>query len=363
MIFLLFQFLLFSLFYKLYFTTDTLQSILTFLLLSILLLLNSTLPLFIPIFPLSLPLSILLLCSSMYFIFQILFSYYKVYKTLSLKDHSLILSLLSILSSFIILSSLLLSQSASLLLLQFVLLFFSCIPFLFALHLLLLFTTKQSTLLMAINYSIDYYEQKKHIVLHMNVVKDFLFVCFKVLLTILNFSFFLVSNLFYTASLGIAKYHALKMHSQSLQEQYKSYFKVGFILLFSSICFIVSSIFLYYYEEPTSYSMIVGISIACYCFVDFILTIKEVIKTRKSKALEKNALLAISISSSLLCFVLTQTALTSFADESYLLINNTLASFFFGGLAALIGCFVMIESILLQKKTRYMLDPSKPSSL
>jgi len=95
--------------------------------------------------------------------------------------------------------------------------------------------------------------------------------------------------------------------------------------------------------------MQIALVIALYTFVEFGINIKETFRLRKSKNLEAKALRAISFSSTLLCFVLTQTAIMSFANEGDNSFANALSGVVFGGLAALIGLYVILDSFSHKK--------------
>ena len=96
--------------------------------------------------------------------------------------------------------------------------------------------------------------------------------------------------------------------------------------------------------------MYIALVIALYTFVEFGINIKESIRLHKSKALEAKALQAVSFSSTLICFVLTQTAILSFAGEGDNSFVNALSGVVFGALASLVGLYVILDSISNKKK-------------
>lgn len=95
--------------------------------------------------------------------------------------------------------------------------------------------------------------------------------------------------------------------------------------------------------------MYTALVIAFYTFIEFGINIREAFRIRKSKKLESKALRAISFSSTLLCFVLTQTAIMSFSSEGDNSFSNALSGVVFGGLAALTGLYVIIDSFRYKK--------------
>lgn len=193
-------------------------------------------------------------------------------------------------------------------------------------------------------------KEKKLVFVRISVVKDVFMVLSKTVISIAALSFFMFTNALYSAGLGVARYIAVKMHTQDGKKQIRSYFYVGGVIFFASACYVVYSIRLFHKSEIPSYDKIFGIVIACYTFFEFGINVREAIRLRKSNALETKALRAISLSSTLLCFVLTQTALMSFTHEGDSSFANALAGVVFGGAAALVGIYVMVRSKILQKR-------------
>jgi len=193
-------------------------------------------------------------------------------------------------------------------------------------------------------------KSKRLVFVRISMVKDVFMVLSKAAISIIASSLFMFANVLYSTGLGIARYIAVKMHMQNGKKQIQSYFHVGGVIFLASACYVIYSIRLFYKSQTASVPMIVGIAIACYTFLEFGINIREAIRLRKSNALEAKALRAISLSSTLLCFVLTQTALMSFANEGDSSFANALAGVVFGGAAALVGIYVMIQSRILSRR-------------
>lgn len=181
------------------------------------------------------------------------------------------------------------------------------------------------------------------------IMKDAFLVIGKTIISVIALSFFMFVNALYSAGMGIARLVALKMHTQERTKQIVSYRFVGIIISVSSICYVFYSIRLFFGGTTGVYSMNIALIIALYTFVEFGINIKEAIRLRKSKELEAKALRAISFSATLLCFVLTQTAIMSFAAEGDNSFSNALSGVVFGGLAAQRGLFVIIDSFRHKK--------------
>ena len=192
--------------------------------------------------------------------------------------------------------------------------------------------------------------KRKLIFTRVSILKDAFFVAGKGILSIISLSFFMFVNALYSAGTGIARFLAVRMHTQEKAKQVTSYRYVGIVISASSICYVLYSVRLFFGGGTGDYDMYAALAIALYTFVEFGINIKEAIKLRKSKALEAKALRAVSFSSTLICFVLTQTAIMSFANEGDNSFANALSGVVFGGLAAFVGIFVILDSISYMKK-------------
>jgi len=191
----------------------------------------------------------------------------------------------------------------------------------------------------------DLMKSKKLVFTRLSIFKDIFLVAGKVIISIISVSFFMFTNALYSAGMGVARFVALKMYTQNKEKQIESYRLVGIIISISSICYVLYSVRLFFGGKTGSYDMIIALVIAMYTFVEFGVNIREAIRLRKSKVLEAKALRAISFSGTLLCFVLTQTAIMSFAAEGDNSFANALSGVVFGGLAALRGIFVIMDSL------------------
>ena len=195
-------------------------------------------------------------------------------------------------------------------------------------------------------------KERKLIFARVSILKDIFLVVGKGILCIISVSFFMFVNALYSAGMGLARFIAVRMHTQEKKEQVKSYRNVGIIISFSSICYVLYSIRLFFGGKTGDYDMYIALVVALYTFVEFGINIKEAIRLHKSKALEAKALRAASFSSTLICFVLTQTAIMSFAGEGDNSFANALSGIVFGGLASLVGIYVIFDSISNRKKLK-----------
>lgn len=193
--------------------------------------------------------------------------------------------------------------------------------------------------------------QKKHklVFTRVSIAKDTFSVIVKAVISVVALSFFMFVNALYSAGMGVVKFYAIKMHKQEIAEQIVTYRNVGIVISCTNICYVLYSVRLFYGGSSGVYDMNVALTIALYTFVEFGINIREAFRLRKSKELTAKALMAISFSSTLLCFVLTQTAIMSFASEGDNSSANALSGIFFGSLAVLCGLAVVVDSFRQKK--------------
>jgi hypothetical protein len=187
-------------------------------------------------------------------------------------------------------------------------------------------------------------KHRKLVFTRITILKDAFLVASKTAISIVSLSFFMFANALYSAGMGVARFYAVRMHTQGRTRQIQSYRLVGFIISAASICYVIYSVRLFEGGKTGTYSMYIALVIALYTFVEFGINIHDAFRLRKSRALEAKALRAISLSSTLLCFVLTQTAIMSFAAEGDNSFTDALAGVVFGGLAALVGLYIIVDS-------------------
>ncbi|MGB9341813.1 hypothetical protein [Trichococcus sp.] len=179
---------------------------------------------------------------------------------------------------------------------------------------------------------------------HVTLLKDVLLVLAKALLSLLSLSGFMLANALCSSGMGIARFVALQMPEQDTKSKRKSYRRVGIIITGASSCYSLYSLRLFYGENTRSYPLNLAVLIAAYTFILFGINLRGAIKLRYSQALEAKALRGISLSSTLLCFSLTQTAIMSAAHEGDYTTGSATASLLFGSLACLIGLRIIKDS-------------------
>jgi len=170
----------------------------------------------------------------------------------------------------------------------------------------------------------------------------------KLMMGILSLSFFTCASAFYTFGMVIAKCCVLTgiIKENNTKSQYRYYKFSGLVLIVSSILYIVYSIRLLLYPVINSYHLYVALAIATFTFAELTINIRGVIVYRHNSTPLVHAIKMINLSSSLICLVLTQTAILSIASES--IETQPYANGFMGilmGSAATILGIVMIGRI------------------
>lgn len=164
---------------------------------------------------------------------------------------------------------------------------------------------------------------------------------------IMSLSFFTCVSAFYTFGMVIAKACALGglVKGKAPGEQYHYYKLSGMILIVASVLYVVYSTRLLWHPMVSHYDKYVGLGIATFAFTELGLNIRGVIVERHNHTLLFHAIRMINLASSLICLVLTQTAILSFTHDSMPdydpSISNGLMGILMGTAATLIGCVML----------------------
>lgn len=170
----------------------------------------------------------------------------------------------------------------------------------------------------------------------------------KLVIGIFSLSLFTCINALYTFGMVIAKGCALAgvYKAKNKKEQYRYYSLSGVVLITVSVLYIAYSVRLFFYPVSSSYHMYIGIGIATFTFTELTLNIRGVIIERHNHTPLIHAVKMINLASSLICLVLTQTALLSFAGtgvvENYSHVNGIMGVIM-GSLATLLGIIMVVR--------------------
>lgn len=176
----------------------------------------------------------------------------------------------------------------------------------------------------------------------------------KLLTGFIALSFFMCVSAFYTYGIVVAKLCIIKGMRSDSKKHYAYYRLTGIILIIASLLYAIYSARLLWKPENPRYNIYVGITIAAFTFTEIGVNIRGVIVERRNKKLLYHALKMVNLASSLICLVLTQTALLSFTHEdmpSYNpSISNGLMGIMMGIICTLIGCYMLIHIKNTEKK-------------
>ena len=167
---------------------------------------------------------------------------------------------------------------------------FGSMTFLIAVNIILVSICGYKSTRKSIRAISDLIKSNKLVFTRISILKDAFLVVGKSVISIISLSFFMFVNALYSSGTGIARFIAVKMHSQDRKKQITSYRQVGIIISAASICYVLYSVRLFFGGKTGVYDMNVALVIALYTFVEFAINIKEAFRLRKSKALEAKAL-------------------------------------------------------------------------
>lgn len=175
----------------------------------------------------------------------------------------------------------------------------------------------------------------------------------KLLVGLISLSFFTCVSAFYTYGMVVARMCALKGMGKDREKQYAHYRLTGIILILASIFYAVYAARLLWKPENPIYNLYIGIAIATFTFTEIGMNIRGVIVERKNKELLYHALKMVSLTSSLICLVLTQTALLSFSVEDAsdydISFANGIMGLLMGSVGTLIGVFMLLRVRRIQR--------------
>lgn len=177
----------------------------------------------------------------------------------------------------------------------------------------------------------------------------------KLIMGLVSLSFFTCVSAFYTFGMVFAKCCALAgiFKETDKKQQYRYYILSGIVLIIASLLYIGYSIRLFFHPITSSYHMYVGIGIAAFTFTELTINIRGVFIERHNHTPLIHAIKMINLASSLICLVLTQTALLSFADTNNTDIHsnaNGLMGIIMGSIATILGIVMIFRIKQIQKK-------------
>lgn len=187
----------------------------------------------------------------------------------------------------------------------------------------------------------------------------------KLTMGIVSLSLFTCVSALYTFGMVLAKVCALAgiYKAENAKAQYRYYAMSGVILITASVLYIAYSARLFFHPEAAAYHMYVGIGIAAFTFTELTLNIRGVFIERHNHTPLIHAIKMINLASSLICLVLTQTAILSFADANSEVVKsqaNGLMGIIMGGLATLLGIVMILRIKQLERAKSEIILPKLP---
>lgn len=179
----------------------------------------------------------------------------------------------------------------------------------------------------------------------------------KLVMGILSMSFFTCVSAFYTFGMVTAKSFALAgiRKEENSKAQYRSYKASGIVLMVSSILYIIYSVRLFLFPELTEFHPYIAMGIATFTFTEIVLNMRGVIVEQKNKSPLMHAIRMINLAASLICLVLTQSAILSFASEHTDVHSraNGFMGMLMGGIATILGIIMIVRITKIQKSEEY----------
>lgn len=179
----------------------------------------------------------------------------------------------------------------------------------------------------------------------------------KLVMGLLSLSVFTCASAFYTFGMVAAKGAALTgiIKEDNRKGQYHYYKIAGMILIISSVLYIIYSLRLLLNPVPSSYHQYVALGIATFTFVELTLNIRGVIVERHNHTPLVHAIKMINLASSMICLVLTQTAILAISSDHPEMQPRTNGIFgiLMGGAATLVGIIMLLQVIRFKKGKNY----------
>lgn len=176
----------------------------------------------------------------------------------------------------------------------------------------------------------------------------------KLAMGLVTLSFFTCISALYTYGMVIARLCALRGIGREKEKQYAYYRLTGIILIIASAFYTIYSMRLLWRPDDTGYNLYEGITIATFTFLEIGLSIRGVIRERRSSEMMMHAVRMVNLAASLVSLVLTQTALLSFTHEGMTDYDPSVANgamgMIMGSVSMMVGCFMMFRVRRMSKK-------------
>lgn len=190
----------------------------------------------------------------------------------------------------------------------------------------------------------------KIIIKKLTICKDYFLALEKAIFGFISHSPFMWINSLYSVFLGTARVMCIKNIKSNHEKQAIVYKRVAILLILASIVYTVYNSYSLFNGKTSYYHLYICLTIATFTFVEFVLSIKELIRIKKINNPITKALAYIGFSSILALFVLTQTVLTSLKPKENHSMGNGITALVFGGIM-LITSIIMLYNKKNLKET------------
>lgn len=158
-----------------------------------------------------------------------------------------------------------------------------------------------------------------------------------------SMSGFVCMNGGYTLGMALARYCALAglVKKDGRRRQYDYYRLAGAVMVAASLLYVAYSLWTIWHPKTVYYGKIMAITIATITFTEIGMNLRGLMKYRKAKSPVLHAIKTISLGTSLISLVLTQSAILAFADDVQNPSVNGLLGSIMGAAAALLGGYLI----------------------
>jgi len=167
----------------------------------------------------------------------------------------------------------------------------------------------------------------------------------KILTGFVTFSVFTCINGCYTLGMALARHCALIGTIKcSKKRSVNFYYKLSvFVMITASLLYIAYSLWTIWHPKTVEYGKYMALAIATVTFTEIGMNIYGVIKYRKGNSPLMHILKTISLATSLISLVLTQSAILSFADKYYNNSPSGILGAIMGAVAVLLGVYLLFR--------------------
>lgn len=196
-------------------------------------------------------------------------------------------------------------------------------------------------------------DKYKIIIKIITICKDYFMVLEKAIFGIISHSSFMWINALYSGFLGTARAMCIRHIKSDHEQQVIVYKKVAILLILASIVYTFYNSYSLFNGRIINYHLYICLGIATFTFVEFGLSIRELMKIRKINNPITKALAYIGFSSILASFVLTQTILTALHPEENHSTGNGVTALIFGGIMLITGIIMLYNKKNLKGNDKF----------